>query len=341
MSSQPQASPGPPPFARIMQLATGYQISQALHVVAQLGVADFLKDGPQSAEELAKATHTNADALYRILRALASLEVFAEAGPRRFALTPLSESLRSDVPGSLRYLVLFIADNMHWAVFQNLEHSVQTGQPAFDHVFGQKVFEYLGERPRESLLFDQAMAALSGSIGPAVAEAYDFSEFQTITDVGGGNGALLAAILNEHSRPRGILFDLPHAIEHARAAGLLPAGRSELAVGDFFESIPAGADAYVFKSIIHDWPDDKARTILQICRRAISSTGKLLLVEMLIPPDGSPDFSKFLDLEMLAIASGRERTEDEFRQLLASAGFRLDRIVPTRSSFLIIEGSPV
>jgi O-methyltransferase domain/Dimerisation domain len=340
MSSQPQAVPGPAPFARIMQLATGYQISQALHVVAQLGLADLLKDGPQSAEELAKVTHTNADALYRVLRALASLGVFAEAGPRSFALTPLSESLRSDVPGSLRALVLFLADNMHWAVFQDLEHSVQTGQPAFDHVFGQKLFQYFGERPQESLLFDQAMA-VSGSIGPAVAEAYDFSKFHTITDVGGGNGALLAAILNEHSRPRGILFDLQHAIEHARAAGLLPAGRSELAVGDFFESIPAGADAYVFKSIIHDWPDDKARTILQVCRRAMSSTGKLLLVELLIPPDSSPDFSKFLDLEMLAIASGRERTEDEFRQLLASAGFRLERIVPTESSFSIIEGWPV
>ena len=216
---------------------------------------------------------------------------------------------------------------------------MQTGNAPFDHVFGQKPFQYFSGHPEVSLHVDRAMAVFSAFTGPAVAEAYDFSKFRTIMDVGGGNGTLLAAILRKHLGPRGILFDLPRAIQHAQAAGVLPAGRSQLEAGDMFESIPAGADAYVFSSVLHDWPDDKARAILQVCRRAMSSTGKLLVVELVITPVASP-FHKLSDFEML-VMGGRERTEEEFRQLLASAGFRLDRIVPSRSPSSIIEGSPI
>lgn len=322
-------------------MATGYRISCALYVVTGLRIADFLKDGPQSAETLAAATGSNPDALFRVLRALASLGVFAETGPREFGLTPLSEILRGDIPGSIRDGVLFLLSDMHWAVYRELGYSVRTGQPAFDHVFGQGLWEYVSEHPDASLLVDRAMAAASGSLGPAIAEAYDFSRIQTIMDVGGGNRALLAAILNKHPRPRGIVYDLPHAVEHARAAGLLPNGRGELIAGDFFQTIPPGADAYLFKQVIHDWPDGKARAILEQCHRAMAGAGRLLLVEWLIPSDSSPHFSKFGDLEMLVLQNGRERTKEDFERLLAGADFRLDGIVQTKSSMWIIDASPV
>jgi hypothetical protein len=331
---------GMPPSARILRIAAGYWFSRALYVVTQLGIADLLKDGPKSAEELAAATRNNPDALFRMMRVLAVLEVFAEVEPRSFALTPLSETLRSDAPGSVRAQVLSLVGDLHWMAYKDLGYSVQTGQPAFDHVFGQNAWEYLSEHPEESLLVQQQFAAFTSAASPAIAAAYDFSAFRTIMDVGGGNGTLLAAILKKHLGPRGILFDLPYAIEHARAAGLLPAGRSQLEAGDMFESIPAGADAYVFKNIIHDWPDDQASTILRVCRRAMSGANKLLLVEALITPGGSP-YAKLADLEMLVMHGSRERTEEEFRQLLASTGFRLDRIVPTKSPVWIVEGSPV
>ena len=341
MSSQPETVPEPPPLARIYQLATGYRISRALCVVTQLGIADLLKDGPKSAEALAAATQSNPDALFRVLRALASLGVFALAGSRKFALTPLSGILRSDVPGSVRGLTLFLAGDPHWDVYKELGYSVRTGEPAFDRVFGQSAWEYFSDHPEVSLLVDQVMALGSGLSGPAIAQAYDFSKFETIMDVGGGNGALLAAVLNKHSKPRGIVFDLPHAIEHARAAGMLPEGRGELIAGDFFQTIPPGADAYLFKNIIHDWPDDKAREILQHCRRAISSSGKLLLMEGVLPSDNSPHPLQVADLEMLVMHAGRERTEEEFRKLLADSGFRMDRLIPTKSMVSIIEASPV
>jgi len=341
MSSAIQSPPIAPPSARILRLAARYQISRALHMVTQMGIPDLLKDGPKSIEELAFATESHPDALFRVLRALTSLGIFDEVELRTFALTPLSKTLRSDVPGSVRAMVLFLGDDTHWDAYKDMRHSVRSGLPALDRVLGQPHFQHLHENPEDAQLFHEAMAAFSDSVGPAIAKAYDFSKFQTIVDVGGGNGTLLAAILNKHSGPRGIVFDLPHAIEHARVGDVLPAGRSEVVAGDFFESIPAGAGAYVFKYIMHDWQDDKACAILRVCRRAMSSSGKLLLVEMVVPPNGTPDFSKFLDLEMLVVAGGRERTEDEFRQLLGNAGFRLDRVVPTHSQCSIIEGSPV
>ncbi len=341
MLSGPQDVPELPPFTLVSRMAIGYRVSRALYVVAQLGIADLLKDGPKSAEALAAATQNNADALYRLLRALASLGVFAETGPREFALTPLSDVLRSDVPNSVRSVVLFLVEDLHWDAYKDLQHSVRTGQPAFDHVFGQSMREYVSEHPEASLLVDQATAAFSNSLGPAIAQAYNFSRFQTIMDVGGGNGTLLAAILKKHVFPRGILFDVPQVIEQARAAALLPEGRSESIAGDFFEMIPSGAGAYLFKNVIHDWPDDKALAILQKCHGAMAGAGKLLLVEQVIPPDSSRHISKMGDIEMLVMQNGRERTEKEFQQLLADAGFQLNRIVPTKAQISILEALPV
>jgi hypothetical protein len=340
MSSQPQSVPQLPPAVRIYQMATAYRFSRALYVAVQLGIADHLKGGAKSAEDLAAATQTNADALFRLLRALASVGVFAEAGPRKFALTPLSDALRSDAPGSVRAVVLFLADDTHWSVYKELGYSVRTGQPAFDHVFGQELWDYVGGHPELSMLLDQVMATATRMMGPAVAGAYDFSKFETIIDIGGGSGELLAAILQRHSRPRGIVFDLPHAIEHARAASLLPEGRTKLIAGSFFEAIPAGGDLYLMKTVVHDWPDDKARVILQKCHHAMAGTGTLLLVEGVVTSDASSDRLKSADLEMLVLQNGRERTEEEFRSLLASAGFQMNRIIPTYVTS-IIEASPI
>lgn len=340
MSSQPQSVPQLPPALRIFQMATAYRFSRALYVAVQLGIADLLKDGARSAEDLASTTQANADALFRLLRALASLGVFAEAGPREFALTPLSEALRSDVPGSVSAVVLMLAGDMHWSVYKDLGYSVRTGRPAFDHVFGQELWDYVSEHPDLSMLIDQVMTTGSRLMGPFVAGAYDFSKFETIIDIGGGTGELLAAILKTHAQPRGIVFDLPHAIEHARAACLLPEGRSELIAGSFFEAIPAGGDLYLMKSVIHDWPDEKARVILQKCHDAMPGTATLLLIEGVVTSDSSSDHFKSSDLQMLVLQNGRERTEEEFRSLLASAGFRLNRIIPANVTS-IIEASPI
>ena len=340
MSSQPQSVPQLPPFVRIVQMATAYRFSRALYVAVELGIADQLKDGAKSAEDLAAATQTNADALFRLLRALATVGVFAEAGPREFALTPLSDVLRSDVPGSVRPLVLMLAGDVHWSVYKELGYSVRMGQPAFDHVFGQELWDYLSGHPELSMLVDQTMTVATRMVWPFIAGAYDFSKFETIIDIGGGAGELLAAILKQHKRPRGIVFDLPHAIEHARAAALLPEGRGELIAGSFFEAIPAGGDLYLMKMVVHDWPDEKARVILQKCRHAMSAKGTLLLIEGVVTSDPSSNLLKSSDLEMLVLQNGRERTEEEFRNLLASAGFQLIRIIPANVTS-IIEASPI
>lgn len=340
MSSQPQPVTVPP-AAQVLQLASGYWLSRAVYVAAQLGIADLLKDGPKSAAELASATQTDSAALYRLLRALSSVGVFAESGARQFVQTALSETLRRDVSGSIRGMVLFLGDHLHWSTYDQLLYSIQTARPAFDHVFGQKPFQYLSEHPEDARIFDEGMTSFSSTSSAAIVEAYDFSGFRTIVDLGGGNGALLGAILDKYSHLRGVLFDSEHVIERARQASVLPPDRSELVHGDFFRSVPRGADGYLFKHIIHDWDDEHALKILQNCRSAITDSGKLLIVEMIVPPGNDPAYVKLLDLEMLMIPGGLERTEEEFRRLFATAGFHLTRIVPTRAEVNVIEAAPI
>jgi ubiquinone/menaquinone biosynthesis C-methylase UbiE/predicted transcriptional regulator len=335
------ASAYPSPQAVMSRLLTGYWMSQALHVAAQLGVADLLKDGPQTVAHLAESTGTHARSLYRLLRALASEGVFAEDEQGRFALTPLGERLRSDVPNSQRSMAIMSGEE-HYRCWGELLYSVQTGQTAFEKLYGQPIFPYLASHPRQARIFDEGMVGVHGAETKAMLDAYDFGGIGTLVDIGGGNGSLLLATLEHYPSLRGMVFDRPDVIERARAnvksAGL--ENRCTLAGGNFFETVPAGGDAYLMRHIIHDWNDEQCRTILRNCRKVVPPSGKLLLIESVIPPGNEPCFAKFLDLTMLAIPGGMERTEAEYRELLASAGFRLARVVPTTGNVDVIECVP-
>lgn len=331
------------PSMTMLHMATGCWVSQAIHIAAKLGIADLLQDGGKSCDALAVATQTHAGALYRLLRALASLGVFAEISDRHFQLTPLAECLRTNVPGSLRGFAIMLGGEEHWRAWGDVLYSVRTGQPAFDHVFGAPQFEYFAEHAEAGRVFNEGMTSRSGQENDAIIAAYDFSSLGTVIDVGGGQGTLLTTILRATANTRGVLFDLPHVIASARTtieqAGELT--RCEFREGDFFDSVLSGGDAYMLKKIIHDWDDDRALSILQNCRRAITSAGRLLLMEPIIPPGNGPSFNKLLDLLMLVwTGGGKERTEAEHRTLLASAGFRLTRVMPTVSPVSIIEAVP-
>jgi hypothetical protein len=332
----------PPPEAVITQMIFGKWVAMALSVAAKLRVADALAAGPQSVAELAAETDTHAPSLYRLLRALASVGVFAEGPDGRFGQTPLSEVLRSDVPGSMRAVADYCGADWSWRPWGHLLETVRTGETAFDAVFGEQAFAYLAKHPAESAVFNEGMTGFSMQESPAVAEAYDFSPFGTVVDVGGGHGHLLCTVLNLYPGPKGIVFEAPHVAAGAtsRIAEVGLSDRCRVEVGDFFAAVPAG-DAYLMKHIIHDWPDDKAATILRNCRAAAMPGAKLVLVEMVIPPGNDPSPGKLLDLEMLVIASGKERTEAEYAELLAGAGWKLTRIVPTKSPASVIEGAAV
>ncbi len=322
------------------QMISGYWTSQAIYAAAKLGIADLLAAGPQTAEQLATTTETHAGALYRVLRALASVGIFAENGQKEFALTPLAEFLRSDVPGSKRALAMMSGDEQFKA-WSEIMYSVQTGKTSFDKIYGQPIFEYLSQHPEKGQIFDRAMTGIHGRETGEILEAYDFSGIQTLVDIGGGNGSNLINTLQKHPEMKGILFDLPQVVEraqpHIEAAGLLD--RCELTGGNFFESIPADADAWFMRHIIHDWNDEKSLTILRNCHAAMPENGKLLIVESVIPEGNDPFPGKFLDLVMLMIPGGKERTAEEYRFLFAEAGFELTRIIPTQSELSILECS--
>ena len=331
-----------PPDAALVQLVFGKCISMAISVVAKLRVADLLADGPKTVADLATNTKTHAPSLYRILRTLAAAGVFSEQVDGRFALAPMGEYLRTGVKGSVRGMADFFGSDWSWRAWGHLLETVQTGRTAFDRVFGEPVFEYLRKRPDESAVFNEGMTGFSSNIAPAVAEAYNFAAFKTVVDVGGGHGVLLNTILEAYPGVNGIVFDSPHVVVGAedaiRKADLME--RCQAVGGDFFERVPDGGDAYLMKHIVHDWPDDRATTILRNCRKGVNPGGKLLLVELVIAPGNAADVGKVVDLEMLAIASGKERTELEYRQLLAGAGWRLTRVLPTKSPTQIVEAEP-
>ncbi len=326
----------------LRRMIVGYRLSQALHVAAKLGIADLLADGPRHAEELAGVTGSHPSSLYRVLRLLASEGVFEELEEGRFTLTPLAEPLRSDAPDSLRARAVFDGEEWNWHPWGNLLHSTKTGGSAFDCTYGVAVFDYLKETPEAATSFDSLMAAQTRPWALSVTDAYDFADIDTLVDIGGGYGALLAAILTAHPHLNGVLVDLPHVVAGARpkleAAGL--AGRCETVAGDFFQSVPDGGDAYMLKHVLHDWDDDRCVSILDKCRRAISNEGRLLVVEILITTGNEPDYGKYLDLNMLVLTKGRERTEEQYRTLFEAAGFTLSRVVATHSELSIIEGRP-
>jgi O-methyltransferase domain/Dimerisation domain len=330
----------PSPQDHIMQLATGYIASSSIQIAATLGIADLLKDGPRSTAQLAAATGTNEDRLYRVLRALASVGVFTETESRTFALTPAAEVLRSDVPGSIRAMAIWMASPLHFRVYAEMMHSIKTGETTAEHVIGKPMFEYLTDDP-EGEIFNNAMTCFSKITVPAVLEAYDFSGIGTLVDVAGGHGAFLRAILSKYPEMRGIVLEMEHV---AQGAKQLPenqalAHRCQFLASDLFAEFPCQADAIIMKHIIHDWDDDKAQLILRNCRKALAGkpNAKVLVVDPVIAPGNAPEFGKFLDIEMMTFPGGRERTEEEFRRLLASAGLRLTRVVPTKSPVSVIE----
>lgn len=331
------------PGMRIRDLTMSAQIAfHAVYAAAELGVADLLADGPQRAEEVAKRLGVHGPSLYRLLRALTVPGVVVEDANQGFALTQVGEALRSDVPGSMRPYVRFVGAPFRLAAWKELASSVRTGRPAFVVAQGMPFFDYLRAHPEDAATFDAAMTSITAQIGEAVATAYDFSGLGTLVDVGGGRGRLLSAILRRNPSLRGVLFELPRAAEGAKAtfadAGL--SDRVEVLSGDFFESVPAGGDAYIMKSIIHDWDDERCVRLLRNCREAMGAEGRLLVIEGVIPPPGEPAFHKLLDLEMLVIPGGVERTAEEFRALFERGGFRLSRVLPTGSALNVIEGVP-
>jgi hypothetical protein len=336
--NQQTASADMPVPVVLMQMMTGYWVSQAIYAAAKLGIADLLKDGPKSSDELAHVTGMHAQSLYRLLRALASMGVFVENADGRFGLTPLAEYLRTGVPGSLRAFMLLNSE-LQYRAYGEILHSLQTGETAFKLVCGQELFPFLTQHPAAAAVFDEAMTGYTTQVSAAVAAAYGFSQFGTLVDVGGGHGILLTTILQANPALRGVLFDLPHVAEDAKqrlaAAGL--AERCTSIGGDFFAAVPQGGDAYLLKWIIHDWDEERAVTLLKNCHRAMAENGKLLLIEAVIPPGNAPFFHNFLDLTMLVVTGGRERTGAEYRALLAAAGFRLTQIIPTQSEMSVIE----
>ncbi len=332
------------PQAAVGRMLTGYWVSQMIYVAAKLDLAGLLQAGPRSSDDLAAATGTHPRSLYRLLRGLASLGVFAEGEPKQFSLTPLAEALLDGVPGSQRAMALMTGEE-HYMSWSELLYCVQTGKIGFEKLYKMRPFDYLSQHPEQGAIFDAAMTSVHGKESPAALAAYDFSTIGVLADIGGGNGSLISATLEKHRGLRGILFDLPAVIERARPniekAGL--AGRCQCLTGSFFESVPAGADAYMLRHIIHDWDDDESIAILRNCRTAIGTNpaGRLLVLETVIPPGNDRMFGKLLDLNMLVIPGGLERTESEYRDLFAASGFLLNRIVPTTTEISVIEGLPV
>jgi hypothetical protein len=320
----------------------GAMITQLIAVAAQLGLADLLREEAKSSAELAQAVSAHPQTLYRILRALASVGIFAEDQAQRFHLTPMAELLRTEVPGSLRALAILRGADWFWHAESALLYSVRTGQSAFQHVHGVDPFTFYSQHAEAAACFQAAMTSASGHEVAAILAAYDFAGMATMVDVGGGHGALLAALLQAYPDMRGILFDRPAVVEHAQgllvAAGV--ADRCTRVAGDFFHTVPSGGDAYLLKRVLHDWPDAQARAILCQCRQVMVAHSRLLLMERVLPAGNTPALGKLADIAMLIQYGGLERTEAEYRGLLDATGFRLRRLVETEESLSIIESVP-
>jgi hypothetical protein len=330
-----------PPQLALQQLIQGFQMTQCIYVAAKLGIADLLKDGPRTSEELAQATGTHAPSLYRVLRLLSAVGLLTEGQAHFFALTPLGAYLQTGVSGSMRETVLLYGDKPSWHVWGNLLHSVQTGEPSFEHVFGLALFEYNQQHPEHATLFNNMMTEWTASVAPTVAAAYDFSATQTLVDVGGGHGQMLASILQAHPSLHGVLFDLPHVVKGAppllEAAGV--ADRCEVIGGDAFTAVPEGLETYLLSRVIHDWDDEHAIALLTRCHQAMRPQGKVLLVERVILTDSSPQVLVLeSDVQMLVLSyGGRERTDAEYRALLNAAGFEVTRLIAVLAPFYVIE----
>ena len=326
----------------VFQLSLSYVASSALHVALELGLPDRLAAGPRTVADLARDTGANEDALFRILRVLASVGMFEEQAPRTFAANLPAQMLRTG-PNSGRDIAYFMTDPNHFRVYAELLHSVRTGQPAVEKVMGKPVFEVFAENPAFSAVFNNAMTSMSAQVIPAALEAFDFGDIRVLVDVAGGHGHVLTSILQRHPAIQGVLFDLDHVVAGAGPlidrAGV--ADRCTTVAGDFFTAVPAGGDAYIMKHIIHDWDDDRALVILRNIRQALGGVrrGRVLLLEAVVQPGNAPDLGKLIDIEMLVLTGGRERTAEEFHGLFDRAGFDLTRIVPTASALSVVEAA--
>lgn len=326
------------PREELNQMIAGFWRTQAVYVAVRLGIPDLLAAGPRTADELAAESGSHPRSLFRLLRALASSGVFREDADHRFSLTPLSECLRCDAPNSMAGLAWMRGD-WQYRAWGDLLHNVQTGETAFDHVFGEPLFDFLRHTPENAAIFDQGMVGVHSRETEAMLAAFDFSDIEVLADVGGGNGSVLAAVLAKYPPLKAILFDRADVIDRAKA-NLAQAGvadRVQFIAGDFFQSLPRGADAYFLRHIIHDWNDEQSRTILKNCRAAMPTNGRLLLAEFVLPDGPEPFHGKWFDLAMMTVTGGQERTELEYRSLLNDCGFECRRVVPTATELSVIE----
>ena len=333
------ATDAPPPHAQLVQMCLGSWVSRIVYVAVELGLADHLAAGPKDTTTLAGLTKTHAPSLYRFLRTLAGFGIVTEDSGQRFSLTPLGEAMKTGAPGSARATILTLGGSAFTRSLENLPYSLQTGKPGFDKAHGSPVFDWLAQHPQEAALFGETMIGIHGAEPAAVAAAYDFSKLGTVVDVGGGTGNLLTTILAAQKGPRGILFDLPHVGPEAMALiqqrGLTD--RVTIQAGSFFDSVPKGGDAYLLSHIIHDWSEEQCLTILNHCRSAMKPGGRILIIEMVLPDGNTPHPGKLLDMMMLVGPGGQERTVSEYHALLAKAGLKIARIVPTASAVSIVE----
>lgn len=341
MTAKESLGPAAPPALLIQNMLRGYQLTQLIYVAAKLGIADHLKNGPLSVSELATLTSSHKDSLYRLLRALAGMGVFAEDAGLRFRLTPAAELLRKGAPGSMSVRAEAAGAEWTWRPWGALLHSVKTGETAFDHLYAKGTFDWFSENPAAGRLFDELMAERTMDSVQSVVRAYDFSTSRTIVDLGGGAGVLLTAILMHNPNARGVLFDTKHVIAAARRK-LDPSvlQRCKFASGDIFKAVPRGGDVYILKSVLHDWNDLRAQAILNTCQRAMARKGKLLVLEQIICGPNQACEAKLQDINMLVRTGGRNRTEQEYSDLLAAGGFKMTAVFPTGGPFSVMEAVP-
>lgn len=333
---------GMPPHVQLIQMGVAIWQARAVYAAAELDIADLLVDGPREIEELARKTGTHTQSLARLMRALASCGIVEETCDGLFATTALGDALRHSAPGAARATILTIAGSWQWKAWDQFLYSLRTGQSGVRAAFGKDLFDFLADEPVHSARFNDAMVGMHGAVAPAVVAAYDFSRFRSIVDVGGGKGALLVKILKACPQASGVLFDLPETEKHARDY-ILESSLSErcaFQAGDFFDRVPPGHDAYVLAHVLHDWVDNDAIKILRRCREALPVGGRLLIVEAVLPDGNTPHHGKLMDLLMLTVTGGVERSQREFSQILMKSGFTLERVYPTTTHQSVIEAVP-
>jgi hypothetical protein len=327
----------------LTEMIYGYRLTQLVYVAAKLGIPDLLKDNPRTSEELARLTNTDPSVLYRVMRALSSLGLFVQEAPHRFCIAELAMPLLSDAPGTIRPVAILRGEESNWKPWAELLYALKTGENAFTHVFGTNLFDYYNANPDAAASFNETMSISTNQTVNTLFEYFDFSSSRKFVDLGGGHGHLIAALLNRYPSATGIVFDMPYVVDDARryieSAGL--AARCQVVGGNFFESIPQGADTYILRHIVHDWNDERAGILLRNCRSSMGDTGKVLLLERVVPFKGGRSV-KINDVHMmLQTPGGRERTEAEFQELLTRSGFQLDKMIPSGEDSYILEGRPI